>query len=114
AARAEKRKTERAEKTLPRFFRRDVRDERVSADEAAGDIRAHVAELRNHDQIEHIKMPGHVPGGVARKNIDDFRDEIEKPEHVEKSEGRVSHRLQRRIIARALEHLPREDNDQKK
>ena len=65
-------------------------------------------------QIKDVKLAGHRPIRRARRHVDDFGDEIEKPEHIKQPEERVGHRLQRLIVPQAVEHLPGENGQQKK
>ena len=59
-------------------------------------------------------MPRHCTGRRARNHINDFRDEVVKPEHVEQPEDRIGHCPQRRIVAQTAKHLPRENGQHKK
>src|SRR6266704_6617759 len=86
----------------------------MPANRAAGQIRAHVAEFCDRDQIQDIELSCEHATARARRKIDDLRDEIKKPKHVEQTEQGVSHRLQRFVMAQAREHLPRENRQQKK
>ena len=58
----EQRKDERPEKAFPGFLRADVRNHLMSPDQAAGQIRAHVAELGDRDQIENVELAGDRAG----------------------------------------------------
>src|SRR2546428_12621879 len=111
---AKERKPERTKEAFPGFFRADVRDHLVAADRAAGQIRAHVAELRHRDQIQDIKLSGYRTGARARREIKNFRREIEQPKHVKQTEERVSHRLQRLVVPQSLKHLSPEHGEQEK
>src|SRR4051812_15213976 len=77
-------------------------------------IRPHIAELRDYNQVEAVKLPGHSPGARARQKIHDLCDEIEQPKDVKQSEQRISHRLQRFVLAQTSEHLPRKNREEKK
>ena len=110
----EKRKRKRTKKTFPRFFRADVRNQLMPADQTSGDVCAHVAEFRDRDQIQTIKLAGDYTGRGTRRDVNNFRDEIVEPKDIEQTEQRVSHRAQRFVIAQAVEHLPRENRQQKK
>ncbi len=83
-------------------------------DRAPGKIRAHIAELRDCDQIEAIKLSGHDSRARPRRQIENFGGEIEKPKHIKQPEQRVSHRLQRLVVSQSRKHLPREHRQQKK
>src|SRR5438045_9396464 len=86
----------------------------MPADDAAGQISAHVAELRDRYQIETVKLSADHTAARSRSQIQNLSGEIEKPEDVKQTEQRVSHRLQRFVIAQAREHLPAKDRQQKK
>src|SRR5207247_10562754 len=111
---AKQRKTERAEKSFPRFFRADLRNHEMPANRAAGQVCPHVAEFCDRNQIQDIELSCEHATARARRKIDDLRDEIKKPKHVEQTEQGVSHRLQRFVMAQAREHLSRENRQQKK
>ena len=91
-----------------------MRNHLVTADHAAGEIRAHVAELRDRDEIENVKLPSHRAGRRTRHDVNDLGDEIVKPEDVEQPKDRVGHRPQRRVIAKPVEHLAGEHGQEKK
>ena len=84
------------------------------AERAPGQIRAHIAELRDRDEVETIKLSADHAAARARSEIQDFGGEIEEPQHVKQPEQRVSHRLQRLVVSQSREHLPREHGQQKK
>ena len=86
----------------------------MPADQAPGQIRAHVAEFGDGDQIQDIKLPTDDSARCAGRKIKNFRREIEKPKHVKQTEQRVSHRSQRFIMPQASEHLTSEHGQQKK
>ena len=65
----------------------------VSPDGAARQISAHIGKFGHRDQIQNIKLPCYSAGARAWRQINDLRDEIVKPEHVEQTKQRVSHRL---------------------
>ena len=90
---AKERKSERAEKSFPCLFRADMRRHQVTADRAAGQVSAHVAKFCDRDQVQDIKLPGHHSSARPRRQVKDFRREIEKPKNVEQAKQRVSHRL---------------------
>ena len=102
---AKQRKDNRAEETFPGFFRADVRNHQMPPNHAAGQIRAHVREFGDRDQVQHIKLSGELAGAQARRQIHDLGDEIKKPKHIKQAEQGVSHRLQRLVIAQARKHL---------
>src|SRR5436190_23434326 len=85
----EKREGERSEKTFPGFLRADVRNELMTPNQAAGQIRAHIAELRDGDQIEDIKLARHSAGRGARHHVNDLGNKVVKPKDVEQSKDRV-------------------------
>src|SRR5947208_11094629 len=85
---SEQRKTERAKESLPRFLGANVRNHEVTPDGAPGQIRAHVAEFCNRNQIEAVKLSGHQPSARSRSKIKNFRVEVEKPENVKQTEQR--------------------------
>ena len=72
----------RAAETFPRFAGADARDHFVFADERADDIGAHVAELRQQDEIEQ-----EVFALDAGKKID-FLDEVQQPRHIHQAQQR--------------------------
>src|SRR6202011_371240 len=111
---AEKSKSERAEKSFPCFFGADLRAHQMSADCAAGQVRAHIAEFRDRDQIQNIKLSGDRSPDRSRSEVKYFGREIKKPEHIEQTEQRVSHRLQRLSVPQSREHLPAENRQQEK
>ena len=80
------------------------------ADERAGEVGAHVAELRHEHEEQHVEMPRHMPV-EPRREIDDLRYETERPRHVEQSEKCERHRLQRHEFLDAQKHLPRENHE---
>ena len=81
---------------------------------AARQIRTHVREFGDGDQIQHVELAGELAAARARSEIHNFSDEIEKPKDVEQAEQGVSHRLQRLVITQPCEHLPSEYRQQKK
>src|ERR1700682_3475820 len=110
----QQRKSQRAEKAFPGFLRADVRDHLVATDQATGQIRAHIAELRDRDEIQNVKLSRDRTRRGPWNHVDDFGDEIVEPENVKQPEDRVSHRPQRRVVAETVEHLPGEYGQQKK
>src|SRR5258707_15420668 len=111
---AKQRKGNSAEKTFPRFFRADVRHHQMPPNRAARQIRAHVREFGDGDQIQHVELAGELAAARTRSEINNFSDEIEKPKDVEQAEQGVGHRLQRLVITQPSEHLPPEYRKQKK
>src|SRR5204862_1635953 len=73
-----------------------------------------IAELRDRDEVETIKLSADHAVARARSEIKDFGSEIEKPQHVKQPEQRVSHRLQRLIVSQSGKHLPGKHRQQKK
>ena len=43
---------------------------------AAGQIRAHVREFGDRDQIQYVELAGELPAARTRSEIHNFRDEI--------------------------------------
>src|SRR6266436_6320642 len=111
---AKQRKDNSAEKTFPCFLRADVRHHQMPPSHAARQIRTHVREFRDCDQIQYVELAGDLAAARARSEIHNFSDEIKKPKDVEQAEQGVSHRLQRLVIAQPCEHLPAEYRKQKK
>ena len=111
---AQKSKGERAEKSFPRLLCANLRHHQMPANRAASQIRAHVAELRDRNQIETIKLPRYNSAARSRREIENFGGKIEKPEHVKQSEQRVSHRLQRFVVPQTGKHLPAKHRQQEK
>ena len=70
---------------------------------AARQIRTHVREFGDGDQIQHVELAGELAAARARSEINNFSDEIEKPKDVEQAEQGVSHRLQRLVITQAVQ-----------
>src|ERR1700730_2956217 len=86
----------------------------MTPSQTAGQIRTHIAELGDGNKIENVELARDSATGQTRNYVNDFRDEVVKPEHVKQSEDGVSHRPQRCVIAQTLEHLPCENREQKK
>src|SRR5437870_8231157 len=82
----QQRKSHRAKKSFPCFLWTDVWNQRVPPNNAAGKIGAHVAELRDRDQIKAVKLPHDRTCLRSRYDIKNFGHEIEKPQDIEKSE----------------------------
>ena len=74
----------RAAKTFPRFAGADARNHFVPADERADGIGAHVAELRDENEIKQEIFARRTP---CREKID-FLDEIQQPRHIHQTEQR--------------------------
>src|SRR5215510_348602 len=110
---AKQREDNRAEKAFPRFLRTDVRHHQMPPNRAARQIRTHVRELRDRDQVQYVELPGELAAARTRSEIYNFGDEIEKPKHVEQTEQCVSHRLQGLIVPQSCKHLPPEYGQQK-
>src|SRR6476646_5803294 len=111
---AKQRKDNSAEKTFPGFLRANVRHHQMPPNRAARQIRAHVREFGDGDQIQHVELAGELAAARTRSEINNFSDEIEKPKNVEQAEQGVGHRLQRLVITQPSEHLPPEYRKQKK
>src|SRR6476646_8773214 len=103
---AKQRKDNSAEKTFPGFLRADVRHHQMPPNRAARQIRAHVREFGDGDQIQHVELTGELATARTRSEIHNFGDEIEKPKHVEQTEQCVSHRLQGLVVPQSRKHLP--------
>jgi hypothetical protein len=91
-----------------------VRNERVASNQTAREIRAHVAELGDGHQIKNVKLAGDGTGRRTGHDVNNFGDEVVKPEHVKQAEDRVGHRPQRRVVPQAVEHLTRENRKEEK
>ena len=63
AVAGQQREGHRAAEALPGFARANVRDHLVPADEAAGQVSAHVAELRHGDEVELVILTQQPPLG---------------------------------------------------
>src|SRR6476620_6783120 len=87
---AKQRKDNRAEKTFPRFLRADVRHHQMPSKRAARQIRAHIREFGDGDQIQYVELAGDLAAARARSEIHNFSDEIEKPQDVEQSKQCIS------------------------
>ena len=55
---AKQREDNSAEKTFPGFLRADVRHHQMPPNHAARQIRAHVREFGDGDQIQHVELAG--------------------------------------------------------
>src|SRR5258708_807156 len=111
---AKQRKGNSAEKTFPGFLRADVRHHQMPSNRAARQIRAHIREFGDGDQIQYVELASDLAAARARSEIHNFSDEIEKPKDVEQAEQGVGHRLQRLVITQPCEHLSPEYRKQKK
>jgi hypothetical protein len=80
---------------------------------APGQIRTHVREFGDGNQIQHVELAGKLAAAGTRSEINNFGDEIVKPKHVEQAEQSVSHRLQRLVISKPRKHLASEYRKQK-
>src|SRR5215475_9194418 len=105
---AKQREHNRAKKTFPRFLPADVRHHQMPPNHASCQIRAHVRELGDCDQIQDIELACEMAVARTRSEINNFGDEIEEPKHVEQTEQCVSHRLQWLVVPKPLKHLPSE------
>src|SRR6476660_8975384 len=103
-----------AEKTFPGFLRADVRHHQMPPKRAARQIRAHIREFGDCDQIQYVELAGDLAAARARSEINNFSDEIKKPKDIEQAEQGVGHRLQRLVITQPCEHLSPEYRKQKK
>src|SRR6267378_422376 len=110
---AKQRKDNSAEKTFPGFLRTDVRHHQMPPNRAASQIRTHVRELGDGDQIQHVELAGDLAAARTRSEIHNFSDEIKKPKHVQQTEQCVSHRLQGLVVSQPCKHLPSEYRQQK-
>src|SRR6476469_8775854 len=111
---AKQRQDNSAEKTFPGFLRADVRHHQMPSKRAACQIRTHVREFGDGDQIQYVELAGDLAAARARSEIHNFSDEIKKPKNVEQAKQCVSHRLQRFVITQPCEHLSPEYRKQKK
>src|SRR4029077_18645646 len=111
---AKQRQDNSAEKTFPGFLRADVRHHQMPPKRAARQIRAHIREFGDCDQIQYVELAGDLAAARARSEIHNFSDKIKKPKDVEQAEQCVSHRLQRLVITQPCEHLSPEYRKQKK
>ena len=111
---AKQRKDNSAEKTFPGFLRADVRHHQMPPSHAARQIRTHVRELGDGDQIQHVELAGDLAAARARSEIHNFSDEIKKPKDVEQAEQGVGHRLEGLVVPQPCKHLPSEYRQQKK
>ncbi len=57
-----------------------------------------------------IKLTCDRAGARARRQVNNFGDEIEKPQHIEQAKQCVSHRLQRLVVPQPRKHLPRKNS----
>src|SRR5437773_9544478 len=111
---AKQRKDNSAEKTFPGFLRADVRHHQMPPNQAARQIRAHVPEFGDGDQIQHVELADDLTAARAWSEIHNISDEIKKPKDVEQAEQGAGHRLQRLVITQPCEHLSPEYRQQKK
>src|SRR5436190_3228630 len=86
----------------------------MTSSQTADQIRTHIAELSDRNKVENVELARDRASGRTRNYVNDFCDEIVKPEHVKEPEDGVSHCPQRCVIAQALEHLPGENRQQEK
>src|SRR5262249_56515024 len=110
---AKQREDNRAEKTLPGFFPTDVGHHQMPSNYTPRQICAHVRELGDRDQVQHIELPGELSAARTRSEIHNLGDEIEKPKHIEQTEQRVSHSLQGLVVPQPRKHLSPEYRQQK-
>ena len=111
---AHQRENNRTKKTFPSLLPADVWHHEMPPDHAAGQVRAHVREFRDRDQIQHVELSRELVCARTRSEINDLGNEIEKPKHVQQTEQCIGHRLQRLIVPQTGEHLPSEHGQQKK
>src|SRR3954451_17881456 len=111
---AKQRKHEGAKKTFPGLLRANVRHHQMPPNRAPSQIRAHVREFSDRNQVQHVELAGELAAARPRSEIHNFSDEIVKPKHVEHAEQCVSHRLQRLVVSKPGKHLPPEYRQQKK
>src|SRR6202008_1553204 len=102
---AKQSKNNRTEEAFPRFLSANMRNHQMTSDRAPCKICAHVGEFRYRDQGQNIELSSQLARARTRRQIDNFGDEIEKPEHVKQTEQRVGHRLKRFVMAQTSEHL---------
>ena len=86
----------------------------MPSDCAPGQVSAHIAEFCHRYQKQNVKLAGDDSGARSRREINNFGDEIEEPQHIEQTEQSISHRLQRLVVTQTREHLPGEHRQQKK
>src|SRR5438876_557081 len=86
----------------------------MTSDQTANQVGTHVAELGDGNEIENVELAGDSACGRTRNYVNDFRNEVVKPKHVEQSEYCIRHRPQRCVIAQAFEHLPSKNGEQEK
>src|SRR5205807_1092935 len=83
---AHQRENNRTKKTFPSLLPADVWHHEMPPDHAAGQVRAHVREFRDRDQIQHVELSRELACARTRSEINNLGDEIVKPKHVQQTE----------------------------